>query len=83
LYDVARTLLATHNMDFELLRPLILETAEKVQDSLPADVQTGPAVREDELTMADHLKMLDDQPQLKTIYELLSQGIITNKKAGR
>jgi hypothetical protein len=33
--------------------------------------------------MADHLKMLDDQPQLKTIYELLSQGIITNKKAGR
>jgi len=82
LYDVARTLLANKNMDFELLRPLILETAEKVQDNLPAYVQTGPAVREDELTMANHLKMLDDQPQLKMIYELLSQGIITNKKAG-
>jgi len=81
LYDVARNLLATHDMGFELLRPLILETAQKVQGSLPADVQTGPAVREDEITMANHLKMLHDEPQLKKIYELLSQGIITNKKA--
>jgi len=83
LYDVARNLLAQSDMNFEMLRPLILETAEKVQHNLPADVQTGPAVREDELTMANHLQMLKDKPQLKTIYELLSQGIITNKKAGR
>ena len=83
LYDAARNLLADNQMDFALLRPLILETAQKVQDSLPADVQTGPAVREDQLTLANHLKMLNDEPQLKMIYELLSQGIITNKKAGR
>lgn len=80
LYDVARSLLQKNNMEFDLLRPLILETALKVQDSLPADVQTGPAVREDELTMANHLDMLKDEPGLKTIYELLSQGIITNRK---
>ncbi|HZY40189.1 MAG TPA: Rossmann-like and DUF2520 domain-containing protein [Mucilaginibacter sp.] len=80
LYDVARNLLAKNNMEFELLRPLILETAQKVQDSLPADLQTGPAVREDELTMANHLQMLENEPQLKMIYELLSQGIITNRK---
>ena len=82
LYYAARNLLAQKDMDFEMLRPLILETAEKVQHNLPADVQTGPAAREDELTMANHLQMLKDEPQLKTIYELLSQGIITNKKAG-
>jgi predicted short-subunit dehydrogenase-like oxidoreductase (DUF2520 family) len=80
LYDVARSLLQKNNMEFDLLRPLILETALKVQDSLPADVQTGPAVREDELTMANHLDMLKDEPGLKMIYELLSQGIITNRK---
>jgi predicted short-subunit dehydrogenase-like oxidoreductase (DUF2520 family) len=80
LYEVARNLLAKNNMEFELLRPLILETAQKVQDSLPADVQTGPAVRQDELTMSNHLQMLENEPQLKTIYELLSQGIITNHK---
>ncbi len=82
LYDVARNLLADNQMGFDLLRPLILETAQKVQGNLPADVQTGPAVREDQLTMENHLQLLKSEPELQTIYKLLSQGIITNKKAG-
>jgi predicted short-subunit dehydrogenase-like oxidoreductase (DUF2520 family) len=82
LYDVARQLLEKHEMEFDLLKPLILETAQKVQDNFPAAVQTGPAVREDQTTMSAHLALLADEPQLKMIYELLSQGIITNKNAG-
>ncbi|TWI96724.1 putative short-subunit dehydrogenase-like oxidoreductase (DUF2520 family) [Mucilaginibacter frigoritolerans] len=78
LYGVARQLLAENQMDFELLRPLILETAQKVQEYLPGEVQTGPAVRNDHQTMATHLGMLDDKPALKVIYELLSQQIIKN-----
>jgi len=78
LYGVAQQLLAKHQMGFEMLRPLILETAQKVQEHLPAEVQTGPAVRNDENTMAAHLQMLNDEPELKTIYSLLSQGIIKN-----
>jgi len=81
LYDVAKQLLEKDQLEFELLRPLILETAQKVQDNLPADVQTGPAVRGDEITMAAHLDALANEPRLKMIYELLSQGIITNKNA--
>jgi predicted short-subunit dehydrogenase-like oxidoreductase (DUF2520 family) len=83
LYDVARQLLEKHEMGFDLLKPLILETAQKVQTNLPADVQTGPAVRGDDATMSAHLQLLADEPQLKMLYELLSQGIITNKKAER
>jgi predicted short-subunit dehydrogenase-like oxidoreductase (DUF2520 family) len=79
LYDVARQLLAKHNMEFELLRSLILETAQKVQDHFPAEVQTGPAVRNDEITMAAHIEMLNDNPELKNLYLLLSQAIIKNK----
>jgi predicted short-subunit dehydrogenase-like oxidoreductase (DUF2520 family) len=79
LYLVAQQLLAKHNMEFELLRPLILETAEKVQDHLPAEVQTGPAIRNDEITMAAHAEMLNDNPELKNLYLLLSQAIIKNK----
>ncbi|WP_259066928.1 Rossmann-like and DUF2520 domain-containing protein [Mucilaginibacter sp. X4EP1] len=78
LYGVAQQLLAKNEMDFDLLRPLILETAQKVQDHPPADVQTGPAVRNDQQTMAMHLAMLGDEPALKVIYELLSQEIIKN-----
>ena len=76
LYNIAQQLLAKQEIDFELLRPLILETAEKVQQSLPADVQTGPAIRNDEITMRNHLQLLNDEPQLQQLYTLLSQGII-------
>jgi predicted short-subunit dehydrogenase-like oxidoreductase (DUF2520 family) len=82
LYDIAQQLLIKHQMDFELLRPLILETAKKVQDHLPAEVQTGPAIRNDQITMAAHLQMLNDEPSLKIIYNLLSQGIIKNDNTG-
>ncbi len=76
LYEVARQLLANNGLDFNLLRPLILETAEKVQERFPADVQTGPAVRNDVGTMNNHLRLLSEQPHLQQIYTLLSQGII-------
>jgi predicted short-subunit dehydrogenase-like oxidoreductase (DUF2520 family) len=80
LYDTARQLLEQNNLAFDLLRPLILETALKVQTNIPADVQTGPAVRNDEKTMEAHLSLLDNKPDLKMIYELLSQQIIKNAK---
>jgi predicted short-subunit dehydrogenase-like oxidoreductase (DUF2520 family) len=79
MYTIAQQLLAKHNMEFEMLRPLILETAQKVQDHLPGEVQTGPASRNDENTMAIHLQMLNDEPELKNLYEVLSQAIIKNK----
>ena len=81
LYAAAQRLLSGSNMQFEMLRPLILETAEKVQTSFPALVQTGPAVRNDENTMQAHMDMLEDEPELRNIYSLLSQEIIKNNKA--
>jgi predicted short-subunit dehydrogenase-like oxidoreductase (DUF2520 family) len=82
LYSAAQQLLEGHNMDFNMLRPLILETAQKVQEHLPADVQTGPAVRNDQQTMNNHLQMLNNTPPLQELYELLSQGIIKNNVDG-
>ena len=80
LYSVAQNLLAQHNLDFDMLKPLITVTADKVHQQLPTDVQTGPAVRNDELTMNKHLEMLQDQPLLQQLYQLLSQGIIKMDK---
>lgn len=76
LYSVAQELLAKQNINFDLLRPLILETAQKVQEHLPADVQTGPAARKDIKTIDMHLNLLKGEPELEQIYRLLSQGII-------
>jgi predicted short-subunit dehydrogenase-like oxidoreductase (DUF2520 family) len=76
LYTIAQQLTAKQGLDFELLRPLIQETAEKVQNANPAMVQTGPAIRNDENTMAMHQQLLEGEPQLQQLYFLLSQGII-------
>jgi predicted short-subunit dehydrogenase-like oxidoreductase (DUF2520 family) len=82
LYYAAGKLLQQHNLDFNMLRPLILETAEKVQEHLPADVQTGPAIRNDEKTMAAHLQLLQDDPELELLYTELSQLIIKMDNRG-
>jgi predicted short-subunit dehydrogenase-like oxidoreductase (DUF2520 family) len=82
LYTIAQQLLAAHQMEFDMLKPLILETAQKVQEQPPASVQTGPAVRNDKVTMDAHLQLLSHQPQLQEIYLLLSQGIIKNNNEG-
>ncbi|GAB2981673.1 DUF2520 domain-containing protein [Mucilaginibacter puniceus] len=76
LYNIAQQIIAKQGLDFELLRPLIQETAEKVQNAIPATVQTGPAIRNDENTMAMHRQMLEGEPELQQLYFLLSQGII-------
>lgn len=75
LYHIAQGLLADSKLDFNLLRPLILETAQKVQDNLPNEVQTGPAIRNDEQTMQEHLKLLEHDQYLQQVYRLLSEGI--------
>ncbi len=82
LYGVAQQLLAANQLDFNLLRPLILETAQKVQQQPPVAVQTGPAARNDQSTMQAHLQMLDGQMDLQQMYMLLSQGIIKNNNGG-
>ena len=76
LYHAAQQLLAAHELDFNLLRPLITETAEKVQGQLPVRVQTGPAIRNDKNTMDAHLSLLHNNPDLEAIYAMLSQAII-------
>jgi predicted short-subunit dehydrogenase-like oxidoreductase (DUF2520 family) len=82
LYAVAEGLLKEHRMSFDMLRPLITETADKIKTHAPASVQTGPAVRKDEQTMQAHLQMLDGKDELQQIYLLLSQDIIKNVNGG-
>ncbi|WP_316827662.1 Rossmann-like and DUF2520 domain-containing protein [Pedobacter miscanthi] len=75
LYALANKILNQNGLDFEIIRPLIAETADKVMDNLPENVQTGPAVRADESTIKKHLSMLNDMPELQNIYQTLSNSI--------
>lgn len=75
LYAIAGQLLEEKNLPFDLLRPLILETAEKVQQLSPSEAQTGPALRNDRSVMNKHLALLKTHPEWKQLYRLFSKSI--------
>jgi predicted short-subunit dehydrogenase-like oxidoreductase (DUF2520 family) len=75
LYSIGAHLLQDQNLDFDLLKPLILETAQKVMTFPPEEVQTGPAVRGNHKIMELHLMMLEQHPEWQNIYKLISQDI--------
>ena len=81
LYQMAYDILGQQNLSFDLLKPIILETANKVQSHTPKDVQTGPAIRKDMLTINKHLDFLSHSEEQSKIYQYLSNFIInsTNK----
>jgi predicted short-subunit dehydrogenase-like oxidoreductase (DUF2520 family) len=58
LYTVGADIAKKGGVPFDLLKPLIAETAEKIRDNAPKDMQTGPAVRGDEATIERHLEFL-------------------------
>jgi predicted short-subunit dehydrogenase-like oxidoreductase (DUF2520 family) len=74
LYRMAHEISDAKSINFEILKPLILETALKVQDMSPYSAQTGPALRGDKKTIKRHLKELEGSPH-KKVYELLTQSI--------
>ncbi|MCB0641439.1 MAG: DUF2520 domain-containing protein [Phaeodactylibacter sp.] len=76
LFTISHQLLEQAELPFDLLRPLILETAQKVQEALPQDMQTGPATRHDEQTISRHLKWLATHvPDQVALYRALTEGI--------
>lgn len=78
LYALGNVICDRHNIPFEVLQPLILETANKITTLSPAQAQTGPAIRGDFGTINAHLELLDDNQS--AIYQLLTQSIIDHGK---
>ncbi len=74
MYDLCYRLLEEQDIPFDVMLPLIDETAAKVHLLAPHDAQTGPAVRYDRNVMERQSAMLPDE-QMKQIYELLSRSI--------
>jgi predicted short-subunit dehydrogenase-like oxidoreductase (DUF2520 family) len=79
-YTIGEKLLQEAQLDFDLLKPIILETANKAMQFSPLNVQTGPAVRDDIHIMEQHLKMLAQHPEWHKLYELVSEDIRTNRR---
>ena len=74
-YALAEKVLAMCDVPFQVLLPLIDETAAKVHDLPPRMAQTGPAVRYDTNVIDAQAQLLTDDSNLKQIYEQLSKSI--------
>ena len=81
MYAVGERIVRGAGLDFDVLKPLIAETAAKACDARsPLDVQTGPAVRNDFATKARHGDLLAFDLRLKNIYSTISQSIWETSK---
>jgi predicted short-subunit dehydrogenase-like oxidoreductase (DUF2520 family) len=79
LYQLGNDICTENNIPFEILHPLIEETANKIKSISPIDAQTGPARRNDTVTINSHLNFLNDNNK-KEIYKILTKSIIDNVK---
>jgi predicted short-subunit dehydrogenase-like oxidoreductase (DUF2520 family) len=75
LYAIGADLLHDKKLDFDLLRPLIRETADKIGELSPIEAQTGPAKRNDQSIIETQLKMLNSKPEFQKIYSFATESI--------
>ncbi|MEP7163720.1 MAG: DUF2520 domain-containing protein [Ferruginibacter sp.] len=76
LYAIAEDFCRQEHINFNLLKPLIMETAARIKNQSPGDVQTGPAARKDIQTLDKHLRILTNYPKLRTTYMRLTDSIM-------
>lgn len=74
LYQIGDEICKEHQVPFEILQPLIQETAQKILTLSPEAAQTGPAIRNDKLTIEAHQLFLSNSNQ-SNIYKILTQSI--------
>ncbi|HLW40857.1 MAG TPA: DUF2520 domain-containing protein [Flavobacterium sp.] len=74
MYAIGDKICEENNIPFEILHPLIQETAVKITSLSPEEAQTGPAVRHDEKTITAHQNFLTNET-FKNIYKLITESI--------
>ena len=72
-YAIAEKIMRSSGVPFDLMLPLIMNTARKVERISPLEAQTGPAVRYDRKVIAAHEQMLSGDDL--DVYETLTRSI--------
>ncbi|MES2628452.1 MAG: Rossmann-like and DUF2520 domain-containing protein [Bacteroidota bacterium] len=76
LYEASKRILENNtSLPFELLLPLIKETAVRLKDLDPVHAQTGPAKRGEKHVISQQMELLKHQRELTQIYDLITNLI--------
>lgn len=76
LNALSQEMLQQDQIPFEILHPLVEQTAQKIHNGDLWSQQTGPAMRHDTQTIQTHIAMLEGSPDLQQIYRLMTQIIL-------
>ena len=76
LYASAEKYLQSNQLSFDLLKALISRTNDISVKGEKQLLLTGPAVRKDVNVIRKHMEMLEGFPELRKVYELISENII-------
>lgn len=82
MYTIAEELLDDSDISFDIIRPLIEKTANKIHKRKPGSIQTGPAVRNDQKIIQKHLDHLSSHPDYKELYEAITASILKKQANG-
>jgi len=82
LYTRAFDFLTENHLPVELLKPLIVETALKVNNIPPFEAQTGPAKRGDMETITKHLELIRNDNELSELYKMITRRILSIYQPG-
>jgi predicted short-subunit dehydrogenase-like oxidoreductase (DUF2520 family) len=74
MYTIAKDITDKSKIDFNILKPLISETVNKIYKLDPKEAQTGPAIRGDNKTINKHLASLENEKH-KELYKLITDLI--------
>lgn len=72
---MSSSLMKKNKLDFEWMKPLVIETVNKALEIGPEAAQTGPAKRHDFRTLDAHLELIEDD-ELQDFYRIISQHIV-------
>lgn len=78
LWTLSERYLSSNGIEFRTLLPLIEETFRKVTTMNPKAAQTGPASRHDLKTIDSHLAHLEESPDIREIYRILTSSIMAS-----
>lgn len=73
---IAKNICEDHNLNFELLNPIIAETLNKSLSSGPEVMRVGPAYTGDFESLDKHMEFLQHNERLAELYRVISQHII-------
>ncbi|MFN6378533.1 MAG: Rossmann-like and DUF2520 domain-containing protein [Flavobacteriales bacterium] len=75
LFSISEKLVNDSGITFDILKPMIDAHVEGIHNTSPLHLQTGPAIRNDQTTINQHLELLHSQPELMNLYRMLTDSI--------